>query len=92
MSQGHPRQKNVQKTPFFESLVNSLGPEQYFTVKTERMFVPISINHFKTNKIEIFNISMAKITQLSGTRSSHTFKKEAYGLPWEASFSVHLHV
>jgi len=92
MSQGHPRQKNVQKTPFFESLVNSSGPEPYFTIKTERMFVPISINYFKTNKIKNFNISTANTTQLSGTGSSHIFNKQAFGLPWEASFSVHLHV
>ena len=56
------------------------------------MHVSISISYFKTNKIKNFNINTADTTQLSGTGRSHIFNKQAFGLPWEASFSVHLHV
>ena len=55
------------------------------------MYVSISISYFKTNKIKNFNINTANTTQLSGTGRSHIFDKQAFGLPWEASFSVHLH-
>ena len=60
------------KRRFLESLVNFSGPEPYFTIKTERMFVSVSISYFKTNKIENFNIDTANTTQLSRAgRSPH---------------------